>query len=348
LNGLKINKMQKLIVATDAWHPQVNGVVKCVEEIKEQLEKKGFEVVIIHPGMFFSVGLFFYPEIRLSVFPKSKIKKIIEKENPDFIHIVTEGPIGIATRSLCLKNKWKFTTANHTNFQVYIKKYLNINSDFFSNLVFAYLKKFHNAGSGIMVITPEIKENFEKQRFKNVRLWPLGVDVDLFKRNDNIPHEYSRFQKPVFIYFGRIAKEKNVEEFLKIDLPGTKLVVGAGPLKKALEQKYKNAIFTGCKKGQELVDLLSASDVFVFPSLTDTFPLAIIEALACGLPIAAHDIMNLDKLVTKDVGILSDDLKTAAIECLKIPKENCRRKALEFSWEKSINYFKNNLVKIKY
>ena len=174
--------MPKLIIATDAWYPQVNGVVKCVEQIKNQLEKKGFEVIIIHPGMFFSIGLFFYPEIRLSVFPKSKIRKIIEKEKPDFIHIVTEGPIGIGTRSLCLKNKWKFTTANHTNFQIYINKYLHLKTDILTNVVYAYLRKFHNAGNGIMVITPEIKSNFENLGFKNVLLWPLGVDIDEFKK----------------------------------------------------------------------------------------------------------------------------------------------------------------------
>jgi len=339
--------MKKLIVATDAWHPQVNGVVKCVEQIKKQSEKKGFEVIVLHPGMFFSMGLFFYPEIKLSIFPKSKIKKIIKKENPDYIHIATEGPIGIATRSLCLKNKWKFTTANHTNYQIYINKYLHIKTNFLSDIIYWYLKRFHNASNGTMVITPEIKQDFEKRGFKNILLWRLGVDIEEFKRNENPPEKYLHFKKPLFVYFGRIAQEKNVEEFLKLDLSGQKIVIGDGPLKKQLEKKYKNAIFTGYKMGQDLVDLLSVCDVFVFPSFTDIFPLSIIEAFACGLPVACHNVMNLDKLVSSDVGVLSEDLKFAALECLKIPKENCIRKSKEFSWEKSIEQFEKNLVKIK-
>jgi glycosyltransferase involved in cell wall biosynthesis len=339
--------MKKILIATDAWHPQVNGVVKCVEEIERYLAKKDYQVIIIHPGMFFSAGLFFYPEIKISLFCKSKIEKIIEKENPDYIHIVTEGPIGLATRFLCLKKKLKFTTANHTNFQVYIKKYLGINSGFFSDLICAFLKRFHNAGNGMMSITQELKENFEKMGFRNVLLWQLGVDVNFFKRNENPPEKYTHYKKPTFVYFGRIAKEKNLEEFLSMDLCGGKIIIGDGPLKQKLEKKYKNVIFTGYKKGQDLVDLLSVCDVFVFPSLTDTFPLAIIEAFSCGLPVAGHNVLNLDKLVTKDVGVLSSDLKQAAIDCLKIPRENCRKKALGFSWEKSIDQFEKNLIKTK-
>jgi glycosyltransferase involved in cell wall biosynthesis len=336
--------MKKIIIATDAWQPQVNGVVKCVEEIKRQLEKNDFEVTLIHPGLFLSVPIFFYPEIRLSLFPKRKIEKIIKDVNPDYIHIVTEGPIGFATRSICLKNEFKFTTANHTNFQVYVQHYF-AKIEFFTEIIYKGLRWFHNASNGTMVITESLKKGLERRGFSHVFLWPLGVDTKLFTRNENSPiKEKYNFKPPVFVYFGRIAKEKNVEEYLKCDLPGTKLVIGDGPTRKTLEKKYgRKNIFLGYKKGQELVDFLSVCDVFVFPSLSDTFPLAIIEAFSCGLSVAAHDVMDLKDLVLKDVGFLDEDLKKVATSCLYISKENCRKYALKFSWEESAKYFIKNL-----
>src|SRR3989339_7851 len=322
--------MSKIILATDAWFPQVNGVVKCVEKMKEHLEKRGFEVVVLHPGLYFSMPTPFYPEIKISLFCKSKIKKIIEIENPDYIHIFTEGSIGLATRSVCLKNKLKFTTSQHTNFQIYIKHYLRVNIKIFSDLIFIYLRWFHNKSNAVMAITENLKKNFENRGFKNVFLWPLGVDTDLFVKNINsdIKERYN-FASPIFVYFGRIAKEKNVEEFLRLDLPGTKLVIGDGPIRKNLEKRYGEInIFVGYKMGQELVDFLSVCDVFVFPSLTDVFPLAIVEALACSLPVAGHNVMDLDVLVTKDIGVLDKDLKKASMECLEIDCTKCREYAL--------------------
>jgi len=338
--------MKKIVIATDAWLPQVNGVVKCIQELKRGLEENGFEVILIHPGIFRSLPVFFYPEIKLSVLPNIKIKKIIDQEKPDYIHIVTEGPIGLGARAYCLQKKLKFTTANHTNFQVYINKYLKIESDAFSNVVYSYLKWFHNASNGTMVIMPGLKKGLEERGFEHVLLWPLGVDTELFKKNESISAKSFNFNGPVFTYFGRIATEKNVEEFLELQLPGTKLIVGDGPLRKKLESKYiSNTIFTGYKDGQELVDLLSVSDVFVFPSLTDTFPLAIIEAFACGLPVACHDVMDLKILVKKDVGVLDKDLKKAALACLNLQREKCRQYALTFSLEESTKAFIKNIVK---
>ncbi len=355
---------KKIILATDAWYPQRNGVVKCVEEMKKHLEKRGFNVLLIHPGLFFSVALFFYPEIKFSLFCYPKIKKIFKKENPDYVHIFTEGPIGLSVRSVCFKSGLKFTTSCHTNFQEYTKYYFwmkipllleylyiflkrfcaDVNKDVAG---FIYLRWFHNKSNGTMAITKELVEKFEAHGFLHMLLWPLGVDTNLFLRNENSPvKEQYNLKSPVFIYFGRIAPEKNVEEFLKLDLPGSKLVVGDGPSKKSLEEKYgKTNIFTGYKKGPELVDFLSVADVLVHPSLTDTFPLAIIEAFSCGLPVAAHDVMDLKHLVKKDVGVLDKDLKKAALECLKISREECRKYALTFSWQESANHFINNLVK---
>lgn len=338
--------MKKIVIATDAWFPQVNGVVRCIEELKKQLEKKDFEVTVIHPGLFLSFPIFFYPEVRLSLFPKGKIKKIVKDVNPDYIHIVTEGPIGFATRSICLKNKFKFTTANHTNFQVYVQHYFG-KLNFLTELIYNRLKWFHNASNGTMVITEELKRGLEKRGFLHVLLWPLGVDTQLFTRNENssVKEKYN-FKSPVFVYFGRIAKEKNVEEYLQCKLPGTKLVIGDGPLKNQLEAKYgKENIFLGYRMEQELVDFLSVCDVFVFPSLSDTFPLAIIEGFSCGLPVAAHDVMDLKYLVKKDVGVLDKDLAKAAMACLNISRQKCREYALKFSWEESADHFIKNLIK---
>ena len=341
--------MKKIVIATDAWAPQVNGVVRCIEELKKYLEKNDFEVTVIHPGIFHSVPIFFYPEIKLSLFPKHRIKKIIKSTNPDYIHIVTEGPIGIAVRAICLKNKFKFTTANHTNFQTYAQKYLGKfgNFNFLPEAAYAFLRRFHNASNGTMVITNGLKKGLESRGFEHVLLWPLGVDTKLFTRNENSPAKANyNFKPPVFVYFGRIAMEKNVEEYLRCKLPGTKLVIGDGPLKKGLEQKYgKENVFLGYKMGEELVDLLSVCDVFVFPSVTDNFPLAIIEAFSCGLPVAAHDVMDLKDLVISDVGVLDENLEKAAIACLSISRENCRKKAMTFSLEESGKSFVENIVK---
>jgi glycosyltransferase involved in cell wall biosynthesis len=198
-----------------------------------------------------------------------------------------------------------------------------------------------------MVITERFEKELNQRGYNNLRLWRLGVDTELFSRNPNssVIEKYN-FPPPIFVYFGRIAKEKNIEEFLRLHLPGTKLVIGDGPEKKSLESKYgKDTVFLGYKKGQELVDFLSASSVFVFPSLTDTFPLAIIEAFSCGLPVAAHDVMGLSDLVVKGVGYLDKNLEEAAIKCLKLSPEECREYALKFSWEQSIKSFSKNLVK---
>lgn len=341
--------MEKIIIATDAWHPQVSGVVRCVEEAKKFLEKNNFEVTIIHPGLFRTFPVFFYPEICLSIFPRRKIEKIFEEKKPDYVHIVTEGTIGLATRSICLKRKFKFTTSYHTHYQYYIQYYIGAKIDFLFKIIDAYLLWFNRASEKTMVITERFKRELGERGYKNLSLWPLGTDVEFFKRNENssIKKDYN-LKSPVFVYFGRLSKEKNVEEYLQCNLPGTKLVIGDGPNRCLLEKKYgKDALFVGYKKGKELIDFLSVCDVFVFPSLTDTFPLAIIEALSCGIPVAAHNVMGLEDTITSDVGFLDENLERTAIACLNISREKCREKALKFSWEKSSNYFMQSLVKIK-
>src|SRR3989338_334445 len=357
---------KKIILCTDAWYPQVNGVVRCVEETKEFLEKNNFHVTIIHTGLFYSVPMVFYPEIKFSLFCRVKIKNIIKKEKPDYTHIFTEGPIGVSTRSLCIKNGYKFTTSFHTNFSHYVRHYFHLQVLFFLESIYlffrrignpgyhgpmagyAYLCWFHNASNGTMVATESLKLEVQQRGFLHVLVWPIGVDTALFEKNLESPVKQKYHSShPVFIYLGRVSREKNVEAFLKLRLPGIKLIIGDGPLRNSLEGKYrKEAMFVGYKKGKELVNLLSVGDVLVFPSKTDTFGLVIIEALACGLPVAAYNVMGPKDIIENGVeGFLSDDLGKAAMKCLTINRENCRKKASLFSWEVSAERFMHNLVK---
>lgn len=331
----------KLAIVTDAWLPQVNGVITVFENIIGFLNRDGFEVSVIHPGLFTTLPLLFYPEIRLSLLPRRKIENLFAQEKPDYIHIATEGPLGLAARLVCTKKKLAFTTSYHTHFS----HYTNVRLGYFFKTVYAYLKWFHNAGAYTFVATQSLKTELEARGFRNVVLWPLGIDTELFKRKENVPR--SDFPKPVFVYFGRIAVEKNVEEFLTCNLPGTKLVIGDGPLRNNLEKTYgASSVFTGYKKREELVDWLSICDVFVFPSRTETFGLVVLEALAMDMPVAAHNVMGPKDIITDGVdGYLDENLEQAAIKCLQLSRKKCREKALLYSWDKSAKAFIQNLVR---
>lgn len=331
--------MKRIVIVTDAWHPQVNGVVTSIAKIADLLEKKGFGVTVIHPGLFWTVPLPFYKEIRLSLVTRRKIKNMIGAEKPDYIHIATEGPLGLAARAACQQKKLQFTTSYHTHFARYVKARVGA----ISKTVYADLRWFHNTGASTMASTESLKSELENEGFKNVVVWPLGVDTELFKRNKHPPLE--SFVKPVFVYFGRIAVEKSVEEYLRCALPGTKLVIGDGPDRKKLEKIYgASARFVSYKKGQELVDWLSLCDVFVFPSRTETFGLVVLEALSCGIPVAAHDVMGPKDIITPGVdGFLDENLERAALACLKLSREKCRQKALLYSWGASADAFVKNL-----
>ncbi len=337
--------MKRLTIVTDAWHPQVNGLVTTYDHIIALLEKRGYTVTVIHPGLFKTIPLPSYPEIRLSLFPRKRLRAMIEQHAPDAIHVAVEGPLGIATRSICRSKGIPFTTAYHTHFQMYVEA--RVRGKFLTPIVYAFLRWFHNAGSATMVATESLREILEKHGLEYLSLWPLGVDTDLFKRNSNPPHSLPHH--PVFVYLGRLAIEKNCEEFLALNLPGTKLIIGDGPDRTRLEKKYgDSAVFVGYKHGQELVDWLSIADVFVFPSRTETFGLAVIEALACGIPVAAHDVMGPRDIITNGVdGYLSEDLRDAAIKCLKLSRDACRKKALTYSWEKSADAFESLLTPLR-
>jgi glycosyltransferase involved in cell wall biosynthesis len=334
--------MKKLTVVTDAWHPQVNGVVTVFDRIIPLLKQRGYEISLIEPAQFpHTIAMPLYPEIRLALFAKSRVRALLKEQNPDMIHIATEGPLGLAARRYCIKHKIPFTTSYHTHFQLYLTKY------FFTAihpLVNGFLRWFHDAATATMTATPSMCQTLKDIGIKHVKLWPLGVDLELFSYSEN--PDLPALAKPVFAYFSRLAKEKSPEEFFKLDLPGTKLVIGDGPMRAALEKKYgSTATFVGYKRGKELVQWLSMADVMIFPSRTETFGLVVVESLACGVPVAAHDVMGPRDIITEGVdGYLGEDLAEAANKCLALSPRECRAKAEEYSWERSAEAFVQNLA----
>jgi glycosyltransferase involved in cell wall biosynthesis len=336
--------MQSLIIVTDTWLGMTNGVATVISQTKKNLEADGIKVTVIHPGLFFSIPTPSYPEVRLS-FPKRKIELLIKSTRPDFIHIATEGPMGLAARGICIKNKWQFTSAYHTRFPEYMEARLKMG--FIKRLTYKYLRWFHSKSAHLIVSTPSLKIELEEKGFKNLVVVPLGVDTEAFKRNPDakIPEGLA---SPIFVFLGRVAIEKNIRAFLECNLPGSKMVIGDGPQRRILEKKYKDRVlFTGYKKGQELVDLLSASDVFVLPSKTDTFGLTIVEAMACGLPVAAYDVQGPRDIISSGIdGFLGDDLQANAIKCLYLEHGACRQKALSYSWENSGQEFIKYLIRV--
>ena len=330
--------MIRLLIATDAWRPQVNGVVRSIERLVEELPRLGAEVTVLSPGWFRSVPLPTYKEIRLAIARPSTFARHLEEIKPDAIHIATEGPVGVGVRRWCLRNHRRFTTSYHTRFPEYIAKRLPVPLQ----LTYSVLRRFHNAGNGCMVATPTLHADLAQRGFNNLMDWTRGVDGNLFR-----PREGARlpFAGPNFLYVGRIAVEKNLEAFLKLDLPGSKVVVGDGPDLGRLKAAYPQVHFLGVMTGEALARAYAGADVFVFPSRTDTFGMVLLEALAAGLPVAAYPVPGpLDVIGSAPVGVLDEDLRKAALAALEIPRERCRAFALEHSWEASARQFVDNVV----
>jgi glycosyltransferase involved in cell wall biosynthesis len=331
--------MNKILLVTDAWSPQTNGVVRVLHALIPLLTARGYEVHVIEPSQFRTIPLPIYPEIRLALFSQYRIARQLKELKPDVVCIVTEGPLGWVARSVCKKQGIPFVSWYHSHFPLYVDARFHG----FLKPVTDIIRRFHASAVRTMVSTESLKQELEAMGYTNLVLMPLGVDTKLFTRNPAPP--LAPLTKPVFVYFSRLAIEKNPEEFLTLDLPGTKLVIGDGPLRKQLEEKYgHNHTFVGYKHGQELVDWLSLADVFVFPSRTETFGLVALEALACGIPVAAHNVMGpKDSVTSGSDGYLSDDLADAAIKCLTLSPEDCRKKAEQYSWEHSADMLVRNL-----
>lgn len=332
----------KILVATDAWHPQVNGVVRTLGHVSREARALGFELEFLSPDQFWTLPMPSYPEIRLALAASGRVARWLERSRPDAIHVATEGPIGHAVRRACLRDDLRFTTSFHTRFPDYLAERLPVPERWTSEVTWAWLRRFHAPGAATLAATPTLASELTTRGFKNVKLWPRGVDAELFR-----PRKQAilNFPRPIFLTVGRLAVEKNLEAFLKLDLPGTKVVVGDGPARNGLARKFSDAVFLGSLQGEALAEIYAAADVFVFPSRTDTFGLVLLEALASGLPVAAfpaaapHDVVG-----HAPVGVLDEDLRLACLGALECSRQGCRDFALGMTWAASARIFLDHVT----
>ena len=327
----------RILIATDAWHPQVNGVVRTLTSLARSASALGAEIDFLTPDGFPSVGVPTYPGLRVALPNRREIARRIEAASPDAIHIATEGPIGWAARAYCRRRKLAFTTSYTTRFPEYIA----VRSIIPAGVSYAMLRHFHAAAAMTMIATASLRQELGARGFRKLGTWTRGVDTELFTPDD--PAELD-LPRPIFMTVGRVAVEKNLEAFLTLDLPGSKVVIGGGPQRAELQRRYPKVRFLGEKTGKDLTSHLAAADVFVFPSLTDTFGVVQLEALACGTPVAAFPVTGpLDVIADHPVGALDSDLRSACIRALGISRESCRSFALKRSWENSARQFIGNL-----
>src|SRR5215470_1333218 len=327
----------RVLVATDAWHPQINGVVRTYERLAVEADKLGFEIVFLAPSAFRTLPCPTYPEIRLALAGPRATAAHIENAKPDFIHIATEGPIGLMTRRYCRKTKWPFTTSYHTRFPEYVSARLPVPE----TCCYALQRRFHNGAAGTFVATQSIENELAARGFERLMRWSRGVDTELFR-----PRKVRRFgEPPVFLYVGRIAVEKNIKAFLDLDLPGRKVLVGSGPQTAEFARHYPETVFAGPMEGEELAQAYASADVFVFPSLTDTFGLVLLEALASGVPVAAFPASGpKDVLTESGIGAMDWDLQAASLAALNLDRRAARAHALRYSWENSAQQFIDNVL----
>jgi glycosyltransferase involved in cell wall biosynthesis len=330
----------RILVATDAWHPQVNGVVRTLTMMAEAAERLGADVSFLTPLSFRTVAMPSYPDLRLALPYQAKIARLIADARPDSIHIATEGPIGLLVRRHCRQHRLPFTTSFHTRFPEYISARLPVPESW----IWRALRAFHGGSQAVMAATPALANELRARGFRNVVLWPRGVDAALFH-----PRAVDLgLPRPVFICVGRVAVEKNLEAFLDLDLPGSKVIVGDGPARAALQRKYPQASFLGARQGEALAEAYAAADVFVFPSKTDTFGLVLLEALASGLPVAAFPVTGpRDVIGNAPVGALNDDLRAACLSALQISPQACLEFAAGHTWEASARAFIENISDLR-
>lgn len=328
----------RILVATDAWRPQVNGVVRTYERLADDVGMLSARIEFLAPSDFRTVPCPTYPEIRLALPDFARAATLIERVQPDAIHIATEGPVGWMARAYCLARGRPFTTSFHTRFAEYLSRRTYCPEA----IGYAYLRSFHRPSAAVMVATESVRADLARRGFRNLVSWTRGVDLSRFH-----PRDCRRFGAgPVFLYVGRVAIEKNVEAFLALDLPGRKVVVGDGPLLAHLAERFPNVVFTGALSGEELQCAYASADVFVFPSRTDTFGMVMLEAMASGLPVAAYPVAGPKDLVVSGVsGVLAEDLRAAALACLALTGEKARLRASEFTWEAAARLFLGHVVK---
>ncbi|MFZ4761858.1 MAG: glycosyltransferase family 4 protein [Alphaproteobacteria bacterium] len=331
-----------ILIISDAWHPQINGVVRSIEAL---IKHQGDACIkVIGPDQFHHWPMPGYPEIELSWPARKKLAQLIDAIAPNAIHLATEGPLGWAARKLCLKRGWPFTTAYHTMFPEYIRARLPVPT----RLSYQLLRRFHQPAAAILVATEALATRLKNHGFNHVVVWARGVDTQKFCAGESIPlPQLQALPTPFYLYVGRIAVEKNLEAFLSLPLTGTKLVVGDGPALQQLQQKYPDAVFLGKKTGEELVNIYRLAHLFVFPSLTDTFGLVMLEALACGLPVAAFPaeapmaVLSPQQALVLPHGVMDHDLRHAIEKALLCSPHACRAYAQQFDWQEITTQFIN-------
>ena len=327
----------RILIVTDAWEPQVNGVVRTLKSTRRELQAMGHEVEVLSPLEFSTLPCPTYPEIRLSLFPGRRVAERIRQFAPHALHIVTEGPLGLAARAHAMRHRMPFTSAYHTRFPEYVRARTGLPLAW----TYRFLRWFHRPSRAVMAPTPVVVGDLKSWGFDNVVLWSRGVDLDIF--------QFKRSQRlttapPIFLYVGRVAVEKNVEAFVSLDLPGSKWVVGEGPALSAIRARYPDVSYLGVLEQHELAEVYAAADVFVFPSKTDTFGLVLLEAMACGLPVAAYPVTGpLDVIGSSSAGAMHDDLRTACLKALEIDRASARRHAERFSWRNATEQFLRHL-----
>jgi len=323
----------RIAIVTDAWRPQINGVVRTLETVARILRAEGHEVEVFGPDRFRTLPCPTYPEIRLSLFPSSRLSHMLKLFAPDAIHIVTEGPLGWAARGFCRRRGIPFTTAYHTRFPEYVRARIRVPLSW----SYALVRRFHAPSAAVLVVSPAIRDELSARGFRNLVPWSRGVDITAFKPQ---PREQMKEPRPIWLYTGRVAIEKNIKAFLDLDLPGTKWVVGGGPQLASLQRHYSNVHFFGSVETDDLSYRYAQADCFVFPSVTDTFGLVMVEALASGVPVAGYPVPGpLDVVTDSRVGALDRDLRTACLAAVSRNPEDCRRHAETFTWERCARQF---------
>lgn len=334
--------MKRLLIVTDAWYPQINGVVRSLEQTAKALEPMGISVRFITPKDFKTLPMPGYSEISLALAGKRSVAKAMLANSFDSLHLATEGPLGWAARAVAIEKGWQFTTSLHTKFPEYLYERTRMPVRW----SYAVLRRFHNAAAATLVTTQSQKEELDRWGIRNTHVWLRGVDTKLFAPTGPKARSVSDdWPRPLWLYVGRLAVEKNIDAFLNLDLPGTKVVVGSGPERQRLEGKHTTAKFLGAQQGEDLAAIYRSCDCFVFPSLTDTFGLVVVEALASGLPVAAYPVTGPKDIIDNpNAGVLDSDLKTACLEAVQRDREDARKLALEFTWEACTLRFRDALV----